>query len=157
MSNPIIEYLKSEINKPITKSISPSSLWLKGTLLEVEKGYCSISYKIRKEMTNPVGTIQGGVMAALIDDTMGLAFYTLFQQQMFTTTNLNVNFLFGAKEGETVIVKAHVVRIGKKIANIECKVYNEKGDIITTSTSNLVVTSIKVLATLPEDKEGLLN
>ena len=157
MSNPIIEYLKNEINKPITKSISPSSLWLKGTLLEVEKGYCSISYKIRKEMTNPVGTIQGGVMAALIDDTMGLAFYTLFQQQMFTTTNLNVNFLFGAKEGETVTVKAQVVRIGKKIANIECKVYNEKGDIITTSTSNLVVTSIKVLATLPEDKESLLN
>ncbi len=157
MSNPIIEYLKSEINKPITKSISPSSLWLKGTLLEVEKGYCSISYKIRKEMTNPVGTIQGGVMAALIDDTMGLAFYTLFQQQMFTTTNLNVNFLFGAKEGETVVVKAQVVRIGKKIANIECKVYNEKNDIITTSTSNLVVTSIKVLATLPEDKESLLN
>ncbi len=157
MSNPIIEYLKNEINKPITKSISPSSLWLKGTLLEVEKGYCSISYKIRKEMTNPVGTIQGGVMAALIDDTMGLAFYTLFQQQMFTTTNLNVNFLFGAKEGETVVVKAQVVRIGKKIANIECKVYNEKDDIITTSTSNLVVTSIKVLATLPEDKESLLN
>ncbi|OYT17596.1 MAG: hypothetical protein B7C24_01720 [Bacteroidetes bacterium 4572_77] len=157
MSNIIIDYLKNEINKPITKSVSPSSLWLKGTLLEVEEGYCAISYKIRKEMSNPLGTIQGGVMAALIDDTMGLAFYTLYQQQMFTTTNLNVNYLFGAKVDEIVVVKAKVVRIGKKIANIECKVYNEKNDIITTSTSNLVVTSVKVAATLPDEKASVLN
>jgi len=157
MSNPIVQYLKNELNKPITKSVSPSSLWLKGTLLEVEEGYASISYRIRKEMTNPVGSIQGGVMAALIDDTMGLAFYTLFQENMFTTTNLNINYLFGAKENELVIVKANVVRIGKKIANIECKVYNEKGGIITTATSNLVVTSIKVQATLPGEHAKILN
>ncbi len=157
MSNPIVKYLKNELNKPITKSVSPSSLWMKGTLLEVEEGYAAISYMIRKEMTNPLGTIQGGVMAALIDDTMGLAFYTLFQQNMYTTTNLNVNFLFGAKEGEKVIVKANTVRIGKKIANIECKVYNEKGGIITTATSNLVVTSVKVESTLPPENKAVMN
>ena len=157
MSNPIIEYLKNELNKPITKSVSPSSLWMKGTLLEVDEGSAAISYEIRKEMTNPLGTIQGGIMAALIDDTMGLAFYTLFQQNMFTTTNLNVNFLFGAREGEIVTVKANVVRMGKKITNIECKVYNEKGDIITTATSNLVVTSVKVEATLADEDRKILN
>lgn len=157
MSNPIVEYLKNEVNKPITKSVSPSSLWLRGTLLEIEEGYAVIKYQIRKEMTNPLGTIQGGVMAALIDDTMGLAFYSLFQQNMFTTTNLNVNYLFGAKEGEHIRVEAKVVRIGKKIANVECKVYNEPNDIICTSTSNLVVTSIKVTDTLPDQKSEVLN
>jgi len=157
MSNPIVKYLKNELNKPITKSVSPSSLWMKGTLLEIDEGSATISYKIRKEMTNPLGTIQGGVMAALIDDTMGLAFYTLFLQNMFTTTNLNINYLFGAKEGEEVIVKAKSVRVGKKIANIECKVYNEKGDIITTATSNLVITSIKVESTLPPNQSNILN
>lgn len=157
MSNPIVEYLKNELNKPITKSVSPSSLWLRGTLLEVNEGLATISYKIRHEMTNPLGTIQGGVMAALIDDTMGLAFYTLFEKNMFTTTNLNINYLYGAKEGEEVIVKAEVVRIGKKIANVECKVYNQDREIICTSTSNLVVTSVKVSATLPKDQKGVLN
>lgn len=157
MSNPIVEYLKNELNKPITKSVSPSSLWLRGTLLEVEEGLATISYKIRHEMTNPLGTIQGGVMAALIDDTMGLAFYTLFEKNMFTTTNLNINYLYGAKEGEEVIVKAKVVRIGKKIANVESKVYNKDQEIICTSTSNLVVTSVKVSATLPNGKNGVLN
>ena len=157
MSNPIVKYLKKEIHKPITKSVSPSSLWLRGTLLEVEEGEVSISYRIRKEMTNPVGSIQGGVMAALIDDTMGLAFYTLFLENMYTTTNLNINYLFAAKENDIVIVKARTVRIGKKIANIECKVYNQDGGIITTATSNLVVTRIKVQATLPKDHESILN
>jgi len=157
MSNPIVEYLKKEVNKPITKSVSPSSLWLRGTLIEIEEGVAIISYKIRKEMTNPLGTIQGGVMAALIDDTMGLAFYSLFQQNMFTTTNLNVNYLFGAKEGEEVKVEAKVVRIGKKIANVECKVYNNNEDIICTATSNLVVTSVKVTDTLPDERPEVLN
>lgn len=157
MSNPIVDYLKEQVNKPITKSVSPSSLWLRGTLLEIEEGIAVIGYKIREEMTNPLGTIQGGVMAALIDDTMGLAFYSLFQQNMFTTTNLNVNYLFGAKKGEEVKVEAKVVRIGKKIANVECKVYNDKKDIICTATSNLVVTSVKVTDTLPDEKSGVLN
>lgn len=157
MDNPIVAYLKNEVDKPITKSVSPSSLWLRGTLLEIEEGFAVIRYKIRKEMTNPLGTIQGGVMAALIDDTMGLAFYSLFQQNMFTTTNLNVNYLFGAKEGEEVKVEAKVVRIGKKIANVECKVYNENEDVICTSTSNLVVTSVKVSDTLPDEKPEVLN
>lgn len=157
MDNPIVAYLKNELNKPITKSVSPSSLWLRGTLLEIEEGFTVISYKIRKEMTNPLGTIQGGVMAALIDDTMGLAFYSLFQQNMFTTTNLNVNYLFGAKEGEEVRVEAKVVRIGKKIANVESKVYNNNKEIICTATSNLVVTSVKVTDTLPDERPEVLN
>jgi acyl-coenzyme A thioesterase 13 len=157
MSNPILQRLKKEVNKPITKSVSPSSLWMKGRLLNIEEGYAVISYKVRKEMTNPIGTIQGGVMAALIDDTMGLAFYSLFEKNMFTTTNLNVNYLFGAREGELVKVEAKVVRIGKKIANMECKVFNSNNDIISTATSNLVVTSIKIEETLPDKKADILN
>lgn len=148
--NPILAYLKQNINKPITKSMSPSALWLKGFLENVEEGLAEISYIVRKEMTNPLGTIQGGVMAALIDDTMGMAFFTLSQENLFTTTNLNVNYLYGAKEGEKVLVKAQVVRIGKKIANIECKVMNVEGDVICTATSNLVVTSIKIDAAIPK-------
>ena len=143
MTNPILEKLKEGINLPIEKSISPSSLWLRGTLLEVEEGYGVISYQVRKEMTNPFGTIQGGIMAALIDDTMGLAFLSLNNEYLFTTTNLHVNYLFGAKEGEQVIVKAQVVRIGKKISNIECKVYNKNEEVICTATSNLVITSLR--------------
>lgn len=150
MQNLILAYLKTSIGKPITKSMSPSALWLKGFLENVEEGMAEISYIVRKEMTNPLGTIQGGVMAALIDDTMGMAFFSLSQKNLFTTTNLNVNYLYGAKEGEKVIVKAKVVRIGKKIANVECKVSNENGDIICTATSNLVVTSIKIDTAIPE-------
>lgn len=144
MSNPILARLKKEVNKTIVKSISPSSIWLKGTLLEVEEGYGVISYQVRKEMTNPFGTIQGGILAAMIDDTMGLAFLSLNHEYLFTTTNLHVNYLYGAKEGEELLVKARVMRMGKKISNIECMVYNEKGEVICTATSNLVITSLRI-------------
>ncbi|NPD85801.1 PaaI family thioesterase [Lentimicrobium sp. L6] len=80
--NPILSYLKQHVNKPITKSMSPSALWLKGFLVNVEEGFAEIEYTVRKEMTNPLGTLQGGVMAALIDDTMGMALFTLSQKKL---------------------------------------------------------------------------
>ena len=89
--------------------------------------------------------IQGGFLAALIDDTIGIAFFSMEPKLMFTTTNLNVNYLFGARKGEVVTAKANVIRMGKKIANFECKVYNSKEEVIASSTANLVVTTVKAM------------
>lgn len=144
-SNTTVTYLKTLVDKPFTKSISPSTLLLAGTLRFIEAGEAWIDYPIKQEMSNPIGMIQGGFLAALIDDTIGLAFFSLEPRLMFTTTNLNVNYLFGARVGEIVRAKAKVIRMGKKIANFECKIYNSKEEIIANSTSNLVVTTVKAI------------
>lgn len=143
--NTTVAYLKTLVDKPFTKSISPSTMLLGGTLRYIEGGEAWIDYPIKHEMSNPIGMIQGGFLAALIDDTIGLAFFSLEPKLMFTTTNLNVNYLFGAHEGEIVRAKAKVIRMGKKIANFECKIYNAKEEIIANSTANLVVTTVKAI------------
>jgi acyl-coenzyme A thioesterase PaaI-like protein len=55
-----------------------------------------------------------------------------------------VDFLFGAKAGEKVTAVSEIYRVGKKIANIEAKLYNEEGKLLAKSTSNLAATSIPV-------------
>lgn len=144
-SNPTIAYLKTLIDKPFLRSISPSTLLLGGTLRHIDVGEAWIDYPIKKEMSNPIGMIQGGFLAAIIDDTIGLAFFSMDPKFMFTTTNLNVNFLFGARVGEVIHAKANVIRMGKKIANFECKVFNAAGEVIASSTTNLVVTTVKAI------------
>ncbi|MBN2236769.1 MAG: PaaI family thioesterase, partial [Bacteroidales bacterium] len=144
-TNVTVAYLKTLIGKPFTKSISPSTMLLGGTLRFIEAGEAWIDYPIKQEMSNPIGMIQGGFLAALIDDTIGLAFFSMEPKLMFTTTNLNVNYLFGARVGETVLAKAKVIRMGKKIANFECKIYNSKDEVIASSTTNLVVTTVKAI------------
>lgn len=145
-TNATVEYLKKQIDKPFTRSISPSTMLLGGTLRHIGIGEAWIDYPIKYELTNPVGMIQGGFLAAIIDDTIGLAFFSMEPKYMFTTTNLNVNYLFGARVGEIIRAKANVIRMGKKIANFECKVYNAKNEVIASSTANLVVTTVKAVA-----------
>lgn len=145
-TNATVEYLKKQIDKPFTRSISPSTILLGGTLRHIGIGEAWVDYPIKHELTNPIGMIQGGFLAAIIDDTIGLAFFSMEPKYMFTTTNLNVNYLFGAREGEIIRAKANVIRMGKKIANFECKVYNAKNEVIASSTTNLVVTTVKAVA-----------
>jgi uncharacterized protein (TIGR00369 family) len=144
-TNSTVKYLKSQVDKPFTHSISPSTLLLGGTLRHIEIGEAWVDYPIKHDLTNPVGMIQGGFLAALIDDTIGIAFFSMEPELMFTTTNLNVNYLFGARKGDVVMAKANVIRMGKKIANFECKVYNSKNEVIASSTTNLVVTTVKAM------------
>lgn len=144
-TNSTVEYLKNQLDKPFMHSISPSTLLLGGTLRHIAVGETWVDYPIKHDLTNPIGMIQGGFLAAIIDDTIGIAFFSMEPKFMFTTTNLNVNYLFGAHKGEIVRAKAKVIRMGKKIANFECKVYNMKGDVIASSTSNLVVTTVKAI------------
>jgi uncharacterized protein (TIGR00369 family) len=143
--NETVAYLKTQIDRPFTHSISPSTLLLGGTLRYIDEGEAWVDYPIKAEMCNPVNMIQGGFMAAIIDDTIGLAFFSLEPKYMFTTTNLNVNYLYGARLGEIVSAKAKVIRMGKKIANFECKVYNSAGEVMASSTTNLVVTTVKAM------------
>ncbi len=144
-TNKTIEYLKTQIDKAFTKSISPSTLLLGGILRQISAGVACVDYPIKHELTNPVGMIQGGFLAALIDDTIGIAFFSMEPKYVYTTTNLNVNYLFGAREGETVRAKASIIRMGKKIANFECKVYNQEGEVIASSTANLVRTTKRAM------------
>lgn len=145
-TNITVEYLKTQLDKPFTKSISPSTLLLGGTLRHIGVGETWVDYPIKHDLTNPVGMIQGGFLAAIIDDTIGIAFFSMEPEYMYTTTNLNVNYLFGARKGEVIRAKANVIRMGKKIANFECKVYNSKGEVIASSTTNLVVTTVKAMS-----------
>jgi acyl-coenzyme A thioesterase PaaI-like protein len=55
-----------------------------------------------------------------------------------------VDFLYGAKAGEKITVTSEVYRVGKKIANVEAKMYNEEGKILAKGTSNLAATSIPI-------------
>lgn len=70
-----LEILQSFKGKEFTESPSPFMKWLKPKVLDVEPGYVSMEYRVRKEMTNPIGTLHGGVTAAIIDDIIGAAMF----------------------------------------------------------------------------------
>ncbi|MBS1629619.1 MAG: PaaI family thioesterase [Bacteroidetes bacterium] len=131
-------------NKEITDSRSPVGNWLGATLLDAAHGMVRLSVVIKHEMTNPYGNIHGGMMSAFIDETIGWAVVSLDADYHYTSLNLNVDFLYAAKEGETMTAMAQVLREGKKIVHVECAVHNSDGVLLAKASSNLINTSMQL-------------
>src|SRR5688572_1289604 len=87
--------------------------------VDAELGTVRIAFEARQEFLNPVGAIQGGFLAAMLDDTLGPALVaTLEPDQFAPTLELKVNFLRPAMPGR-LIGTGRVVHRGGTIAFLE--------------------------------------
>ena len=143
MENKILPQFQANIGKPMGKT-SPAGSWLEGTLVGAEEGQLVAKYEVKKEFTNPMGVLHGGVFGLIMDDLMGALVFSLDNEFAFTTINLSVDYLSAAKIGETIIAKATLVRKGQNVINCECNVTNEAGKLLAKSNSNLGKTHIKL-------------
>ncbi len=129
--------------KMVEESRSPAGNWLRFTLERIEKGNAVISLEVRKEMTNPYGNIHGGMMSMVIDEAIGWGVVSLDTENRYTSLTLNVDFLYAVKEGERMRAESKVLRVGKKIINVECHVYDMNNRILARANSNLIVTHME--------------
>src|ERR1019366_7623439 len=106
--------------REVKDSRSPAGNWLGITLENIDKGHAIITMAVRKEMTNPYGNIHGGMMSLVIDEAIGWAVASLDVEQHYTSLTLNVDFLYAIKKGERLRAESKVLRVGKKIINVEC-------------------------------------
>lgn len=140
----VLQYIKEHFEgKLVEGSRSPAGNWLQFTLEHIEKGKAVISLEVKKDMTNPYGNIHGGMMALVMDEVIGWAVVSLDTDSHYTSLNLNVDFLYAIKQGERMKAVSEVIRAGKKIIHVECKVYDMQERLLGKCSSNLIVTSMK--------------
>ena len=144
MSNPIVEIFAARIGKVTEDGPSAVGNWLAGTVQEAKEGEVTVRFTVRKEMTNPVGTIHGGMVSLMCDEVIGMTCFSLYNEFHFTSINLTVDFLSAAREGDVLDVCAKVVRKGRTIINLECTVTNESGKLIARAQQNMVRTHIQL-------------
>ena len=144
MGNRALQLLQELIGKKFEGSPSALTAWLQPVVLSADRGKLSCEYQIRKDMGNAAGILHGGVMAAIMDDIIGAAVFTLGEDHFFTSINLNVDFLSPGKIGEKIIANAKVVREGKTIMHASCELLSEEGKLIAKSSSNLIRTAFQV-------------
>jgi uncharacterized protein (TIGR00369 family) len=76
------------------------TLGLEFVEIDGERGTIETRFEAKPEFLNPVGNVQGGFLAAMLDDTMGTALAaTLDLEQFAPTVNLNVQFHRPARLG----------------------------------------------------------
>lgn len=140
----VLDFIKQTyLGKEVTDSRSEAGNWLRFTLEHIEKGKATLSMEVRKEMTNPYGHIHGGMMSLVIDEAIGWAVVSLDTEHHYTSLTLNVDFLYAIKDGQRLRAKSEVLRVGKKIINVECHVYDMNDKILARANSNLIVTGME--------------
>ncbi|MEQ9520316.1 MAG: PaaI family thioesterase [Parvibaculum sp.] len=96
-----------------------------------------VSFEAKPEFRNPGGIIQGGILAAMIDDAFGpLLIIATARTMRPLTLDLNVTYISAAQVGK-FICEARIVRRGKSIAFVEGELFDAAGELIARATSTV--------------------
>jgi uncharacterized protein (TIGR00369 family) len=114
------------------------TLGIEFTAIDGERGTIEVKFEAKPEFLNPAGQVQGGFLAAMLDDTMGPALVaTLDAGEFAPTVNLNVQFHRPAKVGALKGIGRVVMR-GKEICQLSGELLqNDK--VVATATATAVI------------------
>jgi len=127
----------------------PSSRLLGWHVLDArpKEGWIRIGFDGKRDFCNPAGFIQGGILTAMLDDTMGPAVFTMTDGKLYTATiTMTVNFLSPARPGP-IIGEAKVTQLGRTVAFVEGRLTAEDGMLLATATTSArLVETAKAIA-----------
>ena len=113
--------------------------------LDAEAGTIEVGFTAGEMFVNPTGAVQGGFVAAMLDDTMGPAVFAMGKGEIFAPTlDLHVSFLKPARPGRFV-GRAKVVSLGKSIAFVEGELFDADGELVAKSTATARVLNAATL------------
>ena len=114
----------------------PSAKLLGWTLRAIDPnaGTIEIGFTADNRFTNPGGTVQGGFLAAMLDDTQGPALFGHTHGEIYAPTiDFTISFVKAAPPGN-FLGKGRVVNLGKTIAFTEAELFDEAGELVARAT-----------------------
>lgn len=116
---------------------TPSSARLLGwevRAVDVAAQTIEIGFTADDRFLNPAGTVQGGFLAAMLDDTQGPALFSATRGAVYAPTiDFHIVCLKPALPGRFV-GKGRVVSLGKTIAVTEAELFDEGGILVARGT-----------------------
>ena len=103
--------------------------------IDPEEGTIEVAFTAGAAFLNPAGVVQGGFLAAMLDDTMGPALVSGLEPGDFApTTDLHVQFLRPARAGRFV-GRGRVVRRGRDVAFLAGELVDQDGAVVAVATA----------------------
>ena len=119
--------------------LPPAAELLGWQALEVRPGFVRVLYTAREEFYNPQGAVQGGFIAAMLDDAMGPAAFTLLPATDFAPTlEMSVSYLRPARAG-ALIAEGTVVHRSRRFIRVEGVLMTEDGELVATGKATVVI------------------
>lgn len=124
-----------------THEAPPVAKLLGWELLEIDRTAQSIAIQFHatENFLNPSGHVQGGILCAMLDDTLGPALFaaTDFKQQG-RTIDLHTHFVRPARPGK-IIGRGKVTRMGRTIAFMEGQLVDAEDRLFARATASAML------------------
>lgn len=103
--------------------------------LDKEKAEITVGFTADARFLNPAGHVQGGFVAAMLDDTLGPALFASTDGQVYAPTiSLTTNFIAPALPGDFTGT-ARVVNRGRTIVFLSGELHDARGQLVATATA----------------------
>ena len=119
-----------------------------------EPGDVVIHFHGGPQHENPYGQVQGGLLAAMIDNCIGPAVYLVAPERQSTTIEMKVTYLAPALPGELLVGTAKVLKHGRTAAFVEVSLEKEDGTLVAkASATNVFLGEVPVPKAMEEFKQ----
>lgn len=111
------------------------------TMETVEPGRVTFTIRARPELSNPLGTLHGGVYATILDSAMGCAVHSQLGAGVgYGTLEMKINFIRAVPtKGETLTASGTVLHLGRTTALAEGRIVNEQGQVVAHGTETCMI------------------
>ncbi len=111
--------------------------------LDTQDGTIEIEFLAKPDFTNPSGFVQGGMLAAMLDDTLGPAAFAMTGgKRMTTTIDLHLHYVRPVLPGR-ITTSAKIIKLGKRIAFLSGELFDAEGRLSAVATASALLTECK--------------
>ncbi len=135
----------TELMARMNRFMPPTGAVLNMEIIELDSaaGRVRVRYQPGPEFTNPMGSVQGGIVVAMLDDAAAFAAIVKAGERIgIPTIELKTSFFAPAKAGVPLYADARCLKLGKRIAFMEADLTDEAGTLLARLTTSAIPVAI---------------
>lgn len=137
------EFAALWLTDPVVLPPSAVTLGCKPLEADPERGFCRNAFTAGPQFHNPGGQLQGGIIAAMLDDTMAVGgLFKLGGDRYLPTLEMKTSYTKPAVS-ETVYAEGWLVHAGRTIAFLEGRLLDADGDVCARSSATALIRSLR--------------
>ncbi len=143
--NHIRKHLQEQVGKEVAEMPQGFSTWLQPKILKIEEDSIAIEVKVRPEMCNPIGSLHGGMHAAILDELIGMAVAAMGNETHFVSLNMNVDFLRAGMGLSSVLAECRIMKAGRTAIHVIGQITDPNGKELSRATVNMVTSGMPMM------------
>ncbi len=142
----------AELIERFNRHTSPTGVLLGFRMVECDSaaGRIRVAYEAKPEFCNPMGNVQGGFVAAMLDDAAAVAAVVKSGRRIIVPTlEFKVTFLAPAKVG-ALFAEGRCLKLGSRVAFLEGELFDPDGKLLARMSATAMPVPMAETATRVE-------